>query len=271
MTRRSQPALDPNAADTLEDTAASTANLPPVRTTAGSTVRLRSDAKAVERPPAPAPDATLPPTRTRREPTPRSKAPWIIAGGLIVAAAIIAIAVTRSPTAEQTEDVASADENGAEEETTPAAEPTVVSIEGQLGRAQQIVQSVNAGRIDEAMKSVDELARWGEQMSALGDAMREPGTTPPAPSDVRKAEPRKAPARAAKAPVVVGEGTLSVDSSPFATIYLDGTKLGPTPFFNQRVAAGKHELRAVLDDGRAQKRTVVIEDGKATNLGRLAW
>ena len=69
----------------------------------------------------------------------------------------------------------------------------------------------------------------------------------------------------------MGSGLLSVDSAPFATIYIDGRKLGPTPFFNQPIAAGKHELRAVLDDGRAQRKTILVEDGKTVNLGKLAW
>ena len=72
-------------------------------------------------------------------------------------------------------------------------------------------------------------------------------------------------------PAAVGDGLLSVDSTPFAVIWLDGNRLGETPFFNLKVSAGTHELRAVLDDGRSKTKTIVVENGKATNLGKLTW
>ncbi len=303
VARRSQPSLEPTAADTIEDKAGSTTDLRPMRTGAGSTVRLRSDAKAVERrepaadsppdatlPPAhthePTPDATLPPPTKREraasELPARSKAPWIIAGGLVLAGAIVAIAVTRSPQA-----------------NAPSPSPDE-SVENRLGRARDALESMSSGGIDNAMKSAESLAKWGKRMEAMRDELHGVDATADArgepesdddetkPVDAKRAEQKPAdtkpvdtrpveakrvdqkPSRPAKTEPV-GEGHLSVDSSPFAVIYLDGNRLGETPFFNHRVAAGKHTVRAVLDDGRAQTKTVVIENGQRTNLGKLTW
>jgi serine/threonine protein kinase len=293
VTRRSKPDLEPTAADTIEDKAGSTTDLAPMRTNAGSTVRLRSDAKAVERPPADrsaelAADATLPPTRKReravsdashtRGAERRSKAPWIIAGSVVVAGIIVAIAVTRSP--EPAAVVAG---------TTPAATDAPDSLGGQLDHARTALEAVGGmkdGRIGKAMESLEEISKWGQRMEAVRDSVHgtgEASTDESSESSTDETEPADEPAPAPAKPepkrttkpkaaaTVTGEGLLSVDSSPFATIYLDGNKLGATPFFNQPVSAGKHELRAVLDDGRSQKRTITIEPGKPTNLGKLAW
>ncbi len=66
-------------------------------------------------------------------------------------------------------------------------------------------------------------------------------------------------------------GQLSVSSDPYATIYLDGRKLGDTPLFRERLTAGKHAVRAVRGDGREQSVTIEIEAGKERNLGKLRW
>jgi hypothetical protein len=68
-----------------------------------------------------------------------------------------------------------------------------------------------------------------------------------------------------------GKGLLSVDSTPWATIYLDGKRLGITPMIGVPVKAGKHTLRAVTVDGREQQREVVIQAGAAQTPIRLHW
>ncbi len=66
-------------------------------------------------------------------------------------------------------------------------------------------------------------------------------------------------------------GFLTVDSSPYATIYLDGKKLGYTPIVDQRLASGKHTLRAVSSAG-GQERTVTITVKPGKHLRRkLRW
>jgi hypothetical protein len=69
----------------------------------------------------------------------------------------------------------------------------------------------------------------------------------------------------------VAEGFVTVDSDPFAVIYIDGARFSETPVFKRKLAAGKHVLRAVLEDGRERTIDIVVEDGKAKNLGKLTW
>jgi len=66
-------------------------------------------------------------------------------------------------------------------------------------------------------------------------------------------------------------GKFSIDSAPYATIYLDGNKLGDTPLYNLKVSPGRHQVRAVLADGRDRTFAIDIKPGQATNQGRLAW
>jgi len=64
-----------------------------------------------------------------------------------------------------------------------------------------------------------------------------------------------------------GAGTLSVNTEPWAVVYLDGGKLGTTPLFQQRVPAGQHVLRLVSPKGRAVEVRITIAPGRHRNLG----
>ena len=70
-------------------------------------------------------------------------------------------------------------------------------------------------------------------------------------------------------------GTLTVDSRPFARIYIDGQqragKQGETPAFHIPLAAGSHRIRLVLEDGRDRTIDVRVEPGADVNLGTLTW
>ncbi|HEU0030167.1 MAG TPA: serine/threonine-protein kinase [Kofleriaceae bacterium] len=69
---------------------------------------------------------------------------------------------------------------------------------------------------------------------------------------------------------VRGEGTYRLDSVPAAEIFVDGTAAGTTPI-DVELAAGSHRVRAVLEDGRAQTFTIVIDAGQTLEGKRLAW
>ena len=74
------------------------------------------------------------------------------------------------------------------------------------------------------------------------------------------------------APVISGEpGTFSIDSSPYAVIFVDGRRIGETPLFGVSVPAGKHNVRAVLENGTSKTFGIVINPGTLTNKGKLAW
>jgi hypothetical protein len=66
-------------------------------------------------------------------------------------------------------------------------------------------------------------------------------------------------------------GTISIDSTPFATIYIDGKRVDVTPLLNRSLPAGRHKIRAVLADGRAKDFSVEIPAGKAAKPITLTW
>ncbi|HEU5057688.1 MAG TPA: serine/threonine-protein kinase [Kofleriaceae bacterium] len=97
---------------------------------------------------------------------------------------------------------------------------------------------------------------------------------PPAESDpVMTFAPERAP-RSGGAPARArprGKGFFTIDSMPYATIYVDGAKKGVTPILRLQLPAGKHEVTAVTADGRRQKFQVVIEPGEEARRRKLTW
>jgi serine/threonine-protein kinase len=83
-------------------------------------------------------------------------------------------------------------------------------------------------------------------------------------SDVRRPDARH--------PVPPREkGTFSVDSTPFATIYIDGRMIGMTPMIHKPLPAGHHKLRAALKDGRTKELSLDIPAGKPAPPINLTW
>jgi hypothetical protein len=72
-------------------------------------------------------------------------------------------------------------------------------------------------------------------------------------------------------PPVKPPGSLSIDSTPWATIYIDGKSLGITPIVKRSLPAGRHKLRAVLKDGRSKELTIEIPAGKLAKPIQLTW
>jgi serine/threonine protein kinase len=108
----------------------------------------------------------------------------------------------------------------------------------------------------------------------------EPAVTPapePAPvvrpsdSTARPSRPR--PPRPAPAPALRKDappGRLFIDAAPWATIYLDGQRLGVTPLVGVSVPSGPHTLKAVAEDGRTQvMRVDVGPDGEVRR--KIRW
>jgi tRNA A-37 threonylcarbamoyl transferase component Bud32 len=74
------------------------------------------------------------------------------------------------------------------------------------------------------------------------------------------------------APAPLPHGLLSIDATPNATIYVDGVELGATPIVRRPLAPGRHQLRAVLPDGRAKELAVDIPAGAhAPPLQLTGW
>jgi hypothetical protein len=65
-------------------------------------------------------------------------------------------------------------------------------------------------------------------------------------------------------------GRLFIDATPWATIYVDGTRLGVTTLVGEEVPSGPHVVKAVSEDGRSQ--TLRLEVQPASDVRRkLRW
>ncbi len=99
---------------------------------------------------------------------------------------------------------------------------------------------------------------------------RTPGTTRP-PKDKPAGKP---PTPKDKPPVAAaGEpGTITIDSTPvYATIYIDGKRIGETPLIDIKLAPGKHSVRAVSSSGGTKTLSITIESGKKARGRRIEW
>ncbi len=100
----------------------------------------------------------------------------------------------------------------------------------------------------------------------------EPPSQPEPDSSAKKQAKRLAAAqlrkRAAQKPATVeAGGWVTVDSRPtWARILIDGNDLGPTPVYRHRVAAGRHTVEAVRNDGAKQRRVIKVSDGREEKL-----
>ena len=76
------------------------------------------------------------------------------------------------------------------------------------------------------------------------------------------------PADNARAPK---PGTISIDSKPYARIYIDGKLADLTPILKRPLSAGRHKIRAVLADGRAKDFSIEVPAGRAAKPVVLTW
>jgi serine/threonine-protein kinase len=87
-------------------------------------------------------------------------------------------------------------------------------------------------------------------------------TPPPPPRHVSAPRPK---------PPVGPPGFVSIDSKPYATIFVDGRNVGETPVFKLQLTPGKHRVRAVSSAGGEQSFTLSVESGKESPPKRLVW
>jgi hypothetical protein len=91
---------------------------------------------------------------------------------------------------------------------------------------------------------------------------------PAAPSPARPAAP------AADGDLVIEEGPkvafLSVDATPYATVFIDGEKKGITPLVRLELAPGLHRMIARTEDGRTKRFTLQLDPGK-TETVKVSW
>jgi hypothetical protein len=115
-----------------------------------------------------------------------------------------------------------------------------------------------------------------------------PASTPaPPPAEraevvppVTRAEPRQAPATQPPAPVSqppratppaapsadVTPGTLSIQSYPWGSVYIDGAYVGTTPLLGYRIPAGNHVLRVERPEYEPYVEDLVVLPGQSLRL-----
>jgi serine/threonine-protein kinase len=87
----------------------------------------------------------------------------------------------------------------------------------------------------------------------------------------RDPEPRE-PKETVKEAANDTPGWVSIDSDPYATIFIDGKKVGVTPLARIPLQAGAHRVKAVSSQGGTEQSfNVSIESGKEARGKKLAW
>jgi hypothetical protein len=75
--------------------------------------------------------------------------------------------------------------------------------------------------------------------------------------------------------LVIEDGTpkvafLSVDATPYATVFIDGEKKGITPLVRLELVPGLHRMIARTEDGRTKRFTLQLDPGK-TETVKVSW
>lgn len=124
-----------------------------------------------------------------------------------------------------------------------------------------------ATRVDAAISVPEPEQPEQPELGGAVPAAPAPDVTTPAPViEKAPAKPKSASKQAPDKP-----GQLSIDSMPYATIYVDGNRFGVTPLVDKPLPAGKHTIKAVLKDGRSKTFEINVSPGKLTNRGTLTW
>jgi len=61
-------------------------------------------------------------------------------------------------------------------------------------------------------------------------------------------------------------GFVTIDARPYATVFIDGERIGDTPLLNVRLPSGRHRVKAVTADGNNKRRTIVVLPGETEQL-----
>ena len=72
--------------------------------------------------------------------------------------------------------------------------------------------------------------------------------------------------RVARVDVNIPDGTVNLNATPWAEVYLDGRNLGETPIANASVSVGTHEVIFRNPQFQELRQVVTVQSGKATRL-----
>jgi serine/threonine protein kinase len=201
-------------------------------------------APEIEVVPVAAPVAVAP-AEAREFAVPRARAPWIVA----VAVVIVAVAV-----------VAWLAPWRARRTPPPPVAPAAVALHDAGGGAAPAASSppVAAPPATAPPATAPPAAAPPAVAIDAGVSPLDAATAPPPVVAVGPAviEPRRPPR-----PPAARLGKLFIDARPWATIYVDGRKLGVTPIVGHALPAGGHVIKAVTEDGRTQSLRIEVPAG----------
>jgi tRNA A-37 threonylcarbamoyl transferase component Bud32 len=89
---------------------------------------------------------------------------------------------------------------------------------------------------------------------------------PPVAATTAPSEPAFAPEPIERQQPRPRRGTLSVNAIPWANIFVDGRKVGPTPRLRLPLEAGRHHLRLVTKRGDTRTRVVDVAPGRESRV-----
>lgn len=237
----------------------------------------------------PAPTATLPPLRPASEPllaSPRPRARRrVIVGAVavgLVGAAVIVLAANRRDNDPPPAATAFGDGIDAQKPHTAAPAPSGVAgtdraQDARVGRttplppgADNADRGVDARNVDvQDVPAKPAPAAVQAPPAASARAVEPASAKPPASAKAprRQVERQPPPSRAAE----IAPGSIRIDSQPsYATIDIDGRRIGATPIKSWKLPAGRHRVHARCIDGREQDREVEIRSDEQTTLP-LTW
>lgn len=128
-----------------------------------------------------------------------------------------------------------------------------------------------------ALQSVSPPRDAPADVAPADDASADVAPAGVAPADVVPAEPvrRAAPARLKEKPVASSptnaHGSLTIDATPYATVYAGTVRLGDTPLFRVRLPVGQKSIRLTRPGKRSKSLVVQIAKDKETNVGTVRW
>ncbi|MET0402846.1 MAG: protein kinase [Cystobacter sp.] len=154
----------------------------------------------------------------------------------------------------------------AEPSTPPSAPP---ETGGAPSMAAKEVQEEPRAVEPEPMKTADEPEQKTSEPAVAMRVEAEPTPKPaePAPAPIAKPSPPEPTRRTVTPrPKSLAKGTLDLRVRPFATVYVDGVKLGDTPLSPPELTAGRHTVKLVNEEFGEKKFDIVIEPNKPSLL-----
>jgi serine/threonine-protein kinase len=191
----------------------------------------------------------------------------LIAGGVVIAL-LWWLRTSEKRTERELGAVAAAQATGdrQREETGTAAATTVVALGADPVAVTDAAAAADTAAAADAADAA--AAADTDTDSAIVDAgpVQVEPPSPPSPPASDKLEKKRRPPR----PPPAKPGKLFFNATPWATVYLDGKKIGVTPIVGVTVPSGNHSLKAVAEDGRTKTIQISVPAGGEARR-KMSW